>query len=168
MGLLIDDLLELSRLTRGSINVEHTNLSELAHGIVKELKRQQPERQVEFSIMPDIMANCDTALMKVVLENLLENAWKFTHKQESASIQFGVTEGSTPAYFVRDDGIGFDTAYCEKLFGAFQRLHSNDEFPGSGIGLATVQRIVTRHGGRIWADGEVDKGAVFYFVVKSV
>ena len=130
-------------------------------------RKESPERQVEFVIAEGLVANGDARLLSIVLENLLGNAWKFTSKHASARIEFGATtrqDGKTE-YFVRDDGAGFDMAYSGKLFGPFQRLHSASEFPGSGIGLASVQRIVHRHGGRVWAEGEVERGATFYFTV---
>jgi PAS domain S-box-containing protein len=167
MAQLIDDLLNLSRVTRAPLNPEPTNLSTIAQGIVRNLQESDPKRIVEFSITPKINADVDPRLMKVVLENLLNNAWKFTSKQEFARIEFGLRDDPTEEriYFVRDNGAGFDMAYVNKLFGAFQRLHTNSEFPGIGIGLAIVQRIINRHGGRVWAEGEVDKGAAFYFTL---
>ncbi len=167
MAQLIDDLLNLSRVTRAPLNPEPTNLSTIAQNIVRALQETDPERIVEFSITPNITANVDPRLMKVVLENLLNNAWKFTSKQEFAHIEFGVKDDPADgrAYFVRDNGAGFDMTYVNKLFGAFQRLHTNSEFPGIGIGLAIVQRIVNRHGGRVWAEGEVNQGAAFYFTL---
>ena len=168
MGQLIDDLLKLSRLTRGELWRETVNLSALAQEIATELHRAQPERQVEFVITEGVVAHGDADLLRVVLENLLGNALKFTSKQTCAKIEFGYTEGEgAPVYFVRDNGAGFDMAYADKLFGAFQRLHRVDEFEGSGIGLATVQRIIHRHGGRVWAEGAVDKGATFCFTLTA-
>ncbi len=167
MAQLIDDLLNLSRVTRAPLSPEPTNLSTVAQHIVQELQQAEPNRIVEFSITPNIVANSDPRLMKVVLENLLNNAWKFTSKQEFARIEFGAKDDPTHGhiYFVRDNGAGFDMAYVNKLFGAFQRLHTSSEFPGIGIGLAIVQRIINRHGGRVWAEGEVNKGAVFCFTL---
>jgi len=167
MAQLIDDLLNLSRVTRAPLSPEPTNLSTVAEHIVQELQQTEPNRIVEFSITPNIVANSDPRLMKVVLENLLNNAWKFTSKQEFARIEFGAKDDPTHGhiYFVRDNGAGFDMAYVNKLFGAFQRLHTSSEFPGIGIGLAIVQRIINRHGGRVWAEGEVNKGAVFCFTL---
>jgi PAS domain S-box-containing protein len=167
MAQLIDDLLNLSRLTRAALTPEPTNLSKIAQHIVQELQRTEPNRIVECSIAPNITAECDPRLIKAVLENLLSNAWKFTSKQELARIEFGmqVDEDQKCVYFVRDNGAGFDMAYVNKLFGAFQRLHASSEFQGIGIGLAIVQRIVNRHGGRVWAEGSVDKGAAFYFTL---
>ncbi len=166
MGQLIDDLLKLSRLTRGEMRRETVDLSGMAQTIASELQKTQPERQVECLITPGLSANGDERLLRVVLENLLGNAWKFTSKYTQARIEFGATEvEGESAYFVRDNGAGFDMAYADKLFGAFQRLHSVTEFEGTGIGLATVQRIIHRHGGRVWAEGAVEQGATFYFTL---
>ncbi|MGE5619513.1 MAG: PAS domain S-box protein [Sphingomonadaceae bacterium] len=166
MDQLIDDMLSLARVTRSEMHREDVNLSAQAEAIAAELRRTQPERQVAFIIQPGVVAHGDARLLRVVLENLMENAWKFTSKHPTARIEFGVAEeGGEKVYFVSDDGAGFDMAYADKLFGAFQRLHAQTEFPGTGIGLATVQRIVHRHGGRIWARGEVEKGAEFYFTL---
>ena len=166
MGILIDDLLNLSRVARAEIRKEQTNLSALARSIAAELRSAQPGRTVDFQIEDEIKARGDPHLLKVVLENLLGNAWKFTSKHASANIAFGkATINGTDVYFVRDDGAGFDPAYASKLFGAFQRLHGMAEFPGTGVGLATVQRIIHRHGGKIWAEAAVEKGATFYFTL---
>ncbi|HEY3322396.1 MAG TPA: CHASE sensor domain-containing protein [Planctomycetota bacterium] len=166
MGLLIDDMLLLSRVTRGELQREPVDLSSMAQTIAAELARREPERQVEFVIAPGVMAEGDARLLRIVLENLLDNAWKFTSKRDKSRIEFGTKSiDGKPAYFVCDNGAGFDTLYAGRLFGAFQRLHSTAEFPGTGIGLATAQRIVHRHGGRIWAEGAVNKGATFYFTV---
>ncbi len=167
MGLLIDDLLTLSRVTRSDMHLETVNLSRVASQICMELQQSQPDRQVEFVVQPGLIAQGDVRLMQVLLENLLNNAWKFTSKHPHARIEFGQIDRneSISAYFVRDDGAGFDMAYSDKLFGPFQRLHGIQEFPGNGIGLATVQRIVHRHGGRVWAEGAVEHGATFYFTL---
>jgi light-regulated signal transduction histidine kinase (bacteriophytochrome) len=166
MAQLIDDLLELSRLTRGTLRREDVDLSAMAHEIAAELQAAQPDRQVAFVIAEGIVAHGDARLLRVVLENLLGNAWKFTSKHPRAQIEFGASQGDgKPAFFVRDDGVGFDMAYADKLFGAFQRLHGMTEFEGSGVGLATVQRIIHRHGGRVWADGAVEQGAAFSFTL---
>jgi PAS domain S-box-containing protein len=167
MAQLIDDLLNLSRLTRAPLSPEPTNLSKIAQQVIQNLQRESPDRMVNISIEPNITAQCDPRLIKVVFENLLSNAWKFTSKQEMAQIEFGQTDDlqNGHVYFVRDNGAGFDMAYVNKLFGAFQRLHTNSEFPGIGIGLAIVQRIINRHGGRIWAEGAVNAGATFYFTL---
>ncbi len=167
MGQLIDDLLKLSRLTRTDLRHERVDLSALARRAVAELRLREPGRDVEFVTTEGLEAEGDPQLLRVALENLLGNAWKFTGKQVRARIEFGATsdERGDPAFFVRDDGVGFDMAYAGKLFGPFQRLHSRRDFEGSGIGLATVQRIVQRHGGRVWAEGSPNKGASFYFVL---
>jgi light-regulated signal transduction histidine kinase (bacteriophytochrome) len=167
MGQLIDDLLNLSRVTRSEMYLEPVDLSLLASGICTELQQSQPERQVEFVIQTGLLAQGDLRLLRVLLVNLLNNAWKFTSKHTQARIKFGVSksESGVPVYFVRDDGAGFDMTYTHKLFGPFQRLHNMRDFPGNGIGLATVQRIVHRHGGRVWAEGEVERGATFYFTL---
>src|SRR5207244_6113753 len=163
MAELIDDLLNLARETRRELRRESVDLSALARTIATQLQRMEPGRQAQFRIASGLVASGDAHLLRVALENLLGNAWKFTGKQSAAQIEFGVstTDDGRPAYFVRDNGVGFDMAYSEKLFGAFQRLHRAAEFTGTGIGLATVYRIVTRHGGRIWAEAEVGKGATF-------
>jgi PAS domain S-box-containing protein len=167
MAQLIDDLLTLSRITRSEMSRERVNLSELAQVIAEQLRQAEPDRQVEFVIADAALAQADSRLIRVVLENLLGNAWKFTAKHACSRIEFGTLRqhNGQLAYFVRDDGAGFDMAYADKLFGAFQRLHTPAEFPGSGIGLATVQRIVHRHGGRLWAEGAVEQGATFYFTL---
>ena len=164
MGQLIDDLLMLSRVTRSDMRRQRVNLTETARAIVTDLREISPERQVEVVIHENLYANADPRLMTIMLSNLLGNAWKFTNKKQQARVEFGYTkEGDKPVFFVRDDGAGFDMTYAEKLFSAFQRLHNMTEFEGTGIGLATVQRIIHRHGGRIWAEGEIDHGATFYF-----
>jgi len=168
MSQLINDLLTLSRISRADMHFEELNLTAMVKEIAAELRQSQPERDVEFIIEPNVKAYGDSHLLRIVLENLLSNAWKFTSKHKSAIIEFGVKEhdGKT-VYFVRDDGAGFDMAYVDKLFVPFQRLHEQDEFEGTGIGLATVQRIVHRHGGTVWAEGEVEKGATFYFTLRE-
>lgn len=166
MGKLIDDLLSLSRLARREMQRERVNLSEMARGIAAELKERDPERRVHFVVAERLMAHGDPHLLGVVLENLFGNAWKFTARKPEATIEFGATrQKGKRVYFVRDDGIGFDMTYAEKIFQAFQRLNPTNEFEGSGIGLATVERIIHRHGGRVWAEGEVGKGAAFFFTL---
>ena len=166
MGQLIDDLLDLSRMTRSEMRRESVDLSDLAKSFAEELRRSEPERRVEFLIEGGLLVEGDRSLLRVVLENLLRNAWKFTGKQTHARIEFGASEQEDKrAYFVRDNGAGFDMAYADKLFGAFQRLHGGSEFEGTGIGLATVQRIIHRHDGRVWAEGRVGYGATFYFTL---
>ncbi len=166
MGKLIDDLLRLSRLARAPMNRQVVDLSAAVTRIVEELRTAEPERAVEVVIPPGLVAEGDPGLLEVVLRNLLGNAWKFTGKTANARIEFGRTEHEgRAAFFVRDNGAGFDMAYVDRLFGAFQRLHTENEFPGTGIGLATVQRIIRRHGGRVWAEGAVGQGATFAFVL---
>jgi protein-histidine pros-kinase len=168
MGRLIDDLLELARLTRSEMRRVPVDVSALARAIADELRQTQPEREVEFVIAPGLQASADLTLLRVALMNLLGNAWKFTGKQPRARIEVGtmVQEGQ-PAFFVCDDGAGFDMAYADKLFGPFQRLHGQQEFAGTGIGLATVHRVVHRHGGRVWADSQPGRGATFYFTLPA-
>jgi signal transduction histidine kinase len=163
---LIDDLLNLSRLTTSAVHPEKVNLSAMAQSIAKDLRRGDPERNVEFKIAEDTEAHGDERLLRIVLENLLQNSWKYTSGNQRARIEFGSEprDGRT-IYFVRDDGAGFDPRVADRLFQPFQRLHSTAQFPGSGIGLATVQRIVRRHGGEIWAEGAVEKGATFFFTL---
>lgn len=166
MAQLIDDMLELSRVTRGELRREKVNLSNLAQEIAGELAHREPGRKVVTRIVPDLFVVGDAHLLRLALENLLGNAWKFTSKRPEASIEFGsTTVDGRSACFVRDNGAGFDMNYAGRLFGAFQRLHTTEEFPGSGIGLATVQRIIHRHGGRIWAESKTGEGATFYFTL---
>ncbi len=166
MGILIDDLLNLSRVTRSEMRRENTDLGAIARSVAGELQKTQPERRVEFRIEEGLEAFVDSHLIRIVLENLLGNAWKFTSKRESACIEFGRTSGDVGfTYYIRDDGAGFNPTYANRLFGAFQRLHDKNEFPGTGVGLATVQRIIHRHGGRIWAESAVERGATFYFTL---
>jgi signal transduction histidine kinase len=166
MGRLIDDLLNLSRVSRAEMRREEVKLSELAVKIADMLRKTQSERQTEFIIAEGLVAQGDEHLLAIVLENLLGNAWKFTGKNPHAVIEFGVTrhEGKQ-AYFVKDNGVGFDMLYAGKMFSPFQRLHSVNEFPGTGIGLATVKRIISRHGGEVWIEGEIDKGTTVYFTL---
>ncbi len=164
MGRLIDDLLGLSRLTLAPLRLRAVDLSGIAAGIADDLRKAEPGRRAEFRIAPALTAHGDEGLLRVVLDNLLRNAWKFTRKLPVAHIEFGsVREDGIPAFYVRDDGAGFDMEYTRNLFGAFQRLHPASEFEGNGIGLAIVARVVRRHGGRVWAEGAVGKGATFYF-----
>lgn len=164
MGELIDGLLRLSRVTRSELRWERVDLSAMARGIAAELQRTQPDRPAAFSIQEGLVATGDSQLLRVVLDNLLGNAWKFTAKRNEARIEFSASEEDRQTtYVVRDNGAGFDMAFAGKLFGPFQRLHGMTEFEGTGIGLATVQRIINRHGGRIWAEGAVEGGASFFF-----
>jgi light-regulated signal transduction histidine kinase (bacteriophytochrome) len=166
MAQLIDDILKLSRITRCQLTLETVNLTEMAGIIADELRGAEPERKVEFIITKGLTTRGDSALLKVVLNNLLGNAWKFTGSHTEARIEFGsTTVNGKSTYFIRDDGAGFDMNYADKLFVTFQRLHTESEFPGTGIGLSLVQHIIHRHGGTIWAEGAVDQGATFWFTL---
>jgi PAS domain S-box-containing protein len=166
MAQLIEALLGLSRVTRAEMQRREVDLSALAQTVAAELRAADPSRAAEFMIAPGLRAHGDPGLLRAVLDNLLRNAWKYTSKHATARIEFGCAKtNGQPVFFVRDDGAGFDMAYVDKLFGAFQRLHAKEEFEGAGIGLATVQRIIHRHGGRVWAEGAVEQGATFYFTV---
>jgi signal transduction histidine kinase len=166
MSQLINDLLNLSRITRSSLNFKIVDLSAMVEKIVTDLRNQQPERKVELIISREVKAKGDERLLFLALENLVSNAWKFTKKNTDPKIEFGVksSEGKK-VYFLRDNGAGFEMKYVDKLFNAFQRLHDKSEFEGTGIGLTTVQRIIHRHGGSIWAEGEVERGATFCFTL---
>jgi PAS domain S-box-containing protein len=170
MGQLINDMLTLSRVTRAALTRQRVDLGDLAREIAADLQAQDPQRRVEFVIAQGLAVEADPHLLRVALQNLLDNAWKFTGKREQARIEVGSNpgEGSECVYYVKDDGVGFDMTYAGKLFAPFQRLHAMHEFPGTGIGLATVQRIVARHGGRVWTEAEVDRGATFYFTLGGV
>lgn len=166
MKQLIEDLLSLSRITQAEMRRSEVNLSELARAIADELKKTQPERNVAFCITDGIIVHGDARLLRTMLDNLLQNAWKFTSGHFSAKIDFGTQQtDDRKVYFVRDDGVGFDMQYATNLFAPFQRFHSSSEFAGSGIGLSIVQRIIHRHGGKIWAEAGVEKGATFYFTL---
>lgn len=169
MNLLIEDLFKLSKVTISPIKFKLVDVSDLAKLIAVQLKETQPERKVKFLIEEGFTANGDARLLRIAIENLLGNAWKFTRKCKRATIEFGLAKrlGDQPTYFVRDNGCGFDMSMADKLFKPFQRLHPDEEFSGTGVGLATVQRIITRHGGRIWAESTVGKGATFYFTLPS-
>ncbi len=168
MGELIDALLLLSRLSRAEMVMEAVDLSALAKSIVAELRQEDGARRIQMSIEPGLVVEGDARLLRIVLENLLGNAWKFTSKHSEACIEFGaVEEEEHNVYYVRDNGVGFDMAYADKLFGAFQRLHPMNEFSGTGIGLATVQRVIHRHHGRVWAEAAPDEGATFFFTVAN-
>jgi signal transduction histidine kinase len=166
MAQLIDDVLYLSRVTRAELRCQDVDLTALAHAIVERMREAEPARAVEVRIRPGLSAQGDGQLLRIALENLLENAWKFTARQPDARLEFGVTHlPGEAAYFVRDNGAGFDMSYADRLFAPFQRLHLSTEFHGTGVGLATVQRIIYRHGGRIWAEGSVGQGATFHFTL---
>lgn len=166
MGMLIDDLLRLSRVSRAQMQWGPVDLGSMAKSILDELRQQDPGRQVAVRIQEGLQASGDAHLLRIALDNLLGNAWKYTSRHAGARIEMGsqATDGGR-AFFVKDDGAGFDMAYAHKLFGVFQRLHGADEFPGTGVGLATVARIIHRHGGRIWAEGAPEKGATFFFTL---
>jgi PAS domain S-box-containing protein len=167
MAGLMDGLLQLSRLNRDDLDVEDVDLTALATSFVAELHERDPARDVVVDVAPGLVARADPKLIRAALENLLVNAWKFTSRHETALIEFGADrDGGGVTFFVRDDGAGFDMRYAKNLFGAFQRLHTPDQFEGTGIGLATVQRIVHRHGGAVWAEGEIEKGATFWFTLE--
>ena len=166
MGRLIDDLLRLSRIARAPLEIDRVDLTALARSIADSLREIHAGRQIEFAIQPGLTASGDAGLLQIALTNLLNNAAKFTGKQAVARIEFGRTgNGGQPAFYVRDNGAGFDMAHASSLFGPFQRLHRASEFPGNGIGLATAHRIIHRHGGRVWAEAQVDRGATFYFTL---
>ncbi len=168
MGQLIDDMLQLSRVTRAEMRQEPVDLSALAQALAARLQETEPGRPVEFIIQAGLSARGDASLLEAVLSNLLSNAFKFTSRRALARIEFGQAEAhGQRAFFVRDNGAGFDMAYAQKLFGVFQRLHKASEFPGTGIGLATVQRVIHRHGGRVWAESIVNQGAAFYFTLEE-
>ena len=168
MGHLIDDLLNLSRVTRAQLRRERVDLSAVARAVVARLRFMQPERDVEVIIEDGLTANADPRLVDIVLTNLLGNAWKFTSKRARARIELAAIPGESPTtYVVRDNGVGFDPAQAGRLFGVFQRLHPAHEFDGTGVGLATVQRLIQRHGGKVWAEGEVDRGASLYFTLEA-
>jgi light-regulated signal transduction histidine kinase (bacteriophytochrome) len=168
MASLIDDLLHLSQASTAALKVRPVDLTAIVMQIGEDLKRSDPERKVEFMIaeLPEVQA--DEGLIRVALDNLIRNAWKYTSRHEQACIEFGaVNRRGEIVYYVKDDGAGFDPKLNDQLFQPFHRLHSRSEFPGTGIGLATVERILARHGGRIWAEGAVEKGATFWFTLKS-
>jgi light-regulated signal transduction histidine kinase (bacteriophytochrome) len=169
MTALIDGLLDLSRVTRSELSRQTVDLSGIAAAALDHLRRSAPDRRVEATVAPGLTAEGDPRLLHVVFDNLLGNAWKFTQKKPMAVIEVGsTTVGGQKAFFVRDNGAGFDMARATKLFGAFQRLHTAQEFEGTGIGLATVQRVVRRHGGALWATAEPERGATFYFTLWGV
>ena len=166
MSQLIDDVLHLSRVTRADLRDQEVDLSSIAGLILARLQESEPERKMDAKVRPGVLVTGDSQLLKIAMENLLANAWKFTAKEPESRIEFGMMQaGGEATYFVRDNGAGFDMTYTDRLFGPFQRLHPQGEFPGNGIGLATVQRIIHRHGGRVWAEGLVGQGATFYFTM---
>jgi light-regulated signal transduction histidine kinase (bacteriophytochrome) len=169
MGQLIDDLLKLARVTRADLNFETVDLSAMAQSTLVQLTNAHQDRLVKWQVQPGLLTTGDARLLQVAVTNLLENAWKFTGKCSQAHIEFGMRNGhgKPSEYFVKDNGAGFDATYASKLFSAFQRLHHAGDFPGTGIGLATVQRIVMRHGGRIRAEGVPGQGATFSFTLQA-
>lgn len=168
MGQLIDDLLQLSRINRVDFKPQAVNLSELVKTNIERLRQTEPKRDVEVEIEPDVQATGDPALLSIALENLVSNAWKYTSKNQSSKIRFATTKvDGEQAYYIKDNGVGFDIQYAHKLFGPFQRLHGQEEFPGTGIGLATVKRVVDRHGGHVWVNSKLNKGSTFYFTLEE-
>jgi signal transduction histidine kinase len=168
MANLIDDMLKLARIVRSDVAEDDVNLSALAEEVAEQLRTAEPERKATIEITPGLKTLGDRLLLRAMLENLLGNAWKFTSKCPVSRIELGVTNGNAePVFFVRDNGAGFDMRYADKLFGVFQRLHGDRDYPGTGVGLATVQRIVRKHGGKIWAESSVGHGATFFFVLRN-
>jgi PAS domain S-box-containing protein len=166
MGGLIEDLMGLSRAARGELRRQEVDLGALAAQVLAELQRREPQRKVETTVTPELKACGDPGLLRIALENLLSNSWKFTAKRDQGEIEVGATQQNSTCFFwVRDNGAGFNMTQADRLFGVFQRLHSQQEFPGTGIGLATVRRIITRHGGEVWAEGRPGEGATFYFTL---
>jgi light-regulated signal transduction histidine kinase (bacteriophytochrome) len=163
MNSMIDALLALSKLSSQPLEREPVSLSQLAGFVVDDLKRQSPGRDIEVRIAPNMLVRGDPTLLRILLENLIGNAWKYTAHRAQASIHFEPAPGDVDTYTVRDNGAGFDMRFADRLFGPFQRLHSASEFPGHGVGLASVRRIVHRHGGEIWAEAQIDAGARFHF-----
>jgi len=167
MGRLIDDILKLSRLSGKEFKLSQVNLSNMAEKISSQLKEENPGRRIEFVIQPDLSVEGDATLLEIAMDNLLNNAVKFTGRREDARIEFGKTEvDAKPVYYVRDNGAGFEMAYAQKLFGVFQRMHRATDFPGNGIGLAIVHHIIQRHGGETWAQSAVDQGSTFFFTLR--
>jgi light-regulated signal transduction histidine kinase (bacteriophytochrome) len=168
MGYIIDDLLRLSHVTRAELNLTRVDLSAIAHEIADALGREQSGRSVEWAIEPGLSVRADSALMHIAMQNLLQNAWKFTGRTARPVIRVGALERDAKrVYFVADNGVGFDMAHADRLFGAFQRLHHAGDFPGTGIGLAIVQRIIRRHDGEIRAEAKEGEGATFFFSVNE-
>jgi light-regulated signal transduction histidine kinase (bacteriophytochrome) len=167
MGELIEGLLTLAHLSREQLKSERVDLSVLARRIENDCREREPERQVQVTVQDGLIAQGDPRLLSAVLQNLLANAWKFSSKQPQAHIEVGSEQGAEDdtIFFVRDNGAGFDMAFTHKLFGTFERLHSPGDFPGTGIGLATVKRVIERHGGRVWAEGKPNVGATFFFTL---
>src|SRR6266700_32452 len=168
MSQIVHELLQLAQVGASELKREPADLSRLAESILQKLQAAEPNRAVDWSVTPGLAAQGDYQLLRIALENLFENAWKFTGQKDHARIEFGVeTQAGRPIHFIRDDGVGFDMAYADKLFTPFRRLHSQEAFPGAGVGLATVQRIIHRHGGLLWAEAAKDQGATFYFTLPA-
>jgi light-regulated signal transduction histidine kinase (bacteriophytochrome) len=166
MSLLINDLLNLSRVSRSALRIEPVNLTGLARGLERDLRRRDPARKIDIHIADGLSVRGDKRLLTIACTNLIENAWKYTARQPEARVVFGQEhQHGEEVFFVRDNGAGFDMAYAGKLFGPFQRLHDESEFDGTGIGLATVQRVISRHRGRIWVEAAVNHGATFFFTL---
>jgi signal transduction histidine kinase len=166
MAALIDDLLRLSRVTRSQLNRQRVDLGELLRAAAAALQREDPDRRVELATSGELVTHGDPRLLAIMIDNLVGNAWKFTSRREDAGITFTADDTTGERVFsIADNGVGFDMAYSQKLFGVFNRLHTDSDFPGTGVGLATVQRVVARHGGRVWARGEVGIGATFSFTL---
>ncbi|MHB9014399.1 MAG: sensor histidine kinase [Ignavibacteriaceae bacterium] len=167
MNNLIEDLIGLSRVSSAVLNCSKVDLSLIVNNVISDLRKDDPDRSYEFIIEQGLSADCDKNLISIVIENLLRNSFKYSSKKLNTRIEFNVIKkaGEKNIFFVRDNGAGFNMKYAEKLFGPFQRLHSESEFPGTGIGLATVKRIINRHGGNIWAEAEIENGATFYFTL---
>ena len=167
MEQIIDDLFKLSQVARAEMEPIAVDLTALANSIITRMQKRNADRKIDFIIQPGLSALGDTRLLDIVLTNLFDNACKFTGPRELARIEFGKTEvNGKPVFFIRDNGVGFNIQYAQNLFGAFWRMHKVSEFPGTGIGLATVQRIIHRHSGRVWADARVNEGATFYFTLE--
>jgi len=166
MSQLIDALLSLAQVGRSQLQPIDIDFSQLVQSVASEIAAANPDRAVPVAVAPGMRAHADPRLLRIVVANLLENAWKFTARRQRPAVEVGVSQNKAlPTYYVRDNGAGFDPAYASRLFGAFQRLHPDREFPGTGIGLAIVQRVITRHGGTVWADSRPDQGATFYFTL---
>jgi signal transduction histidine kinase len=169
MAQLIDDLLTLSRISRAELNLKDVDVTALAEEVLAFFHERDRERRVRWYVQKDLKARGDAGLVRILFENLLDNAWKYTKKNQNTSIEvIARWEGGRLVFTVGDNGAGFDMKYADKLFAPFQRLHSSEEYVGTGIGLATVQRIVVRHGGRVWVDSEIGKGARFHFILPSI
>lgn len=167
MSAMLEGLLSLARIHRAEFHPVPLELSRIAHGVVDQLKAAEPARPVEVVVAENLATEADPTLLKLALDALLQNAWKFTRGRDPARIEVGVQPTTPPVYFVSDNGVGFDMRYADKLFGPFQRLHSEAEFEGVGIGLAAAHRIIRRHGGRMWAQAEPDRGATFHFTLQG-